>query len=381
MITKVLPKKTLAKMESEPDVIAMDWEVAEMIENGPYGSGFVQDSNSMNSRDNDTKRTTVVADLMDFCFDSSDDEDLTDHGLAVTPTIEVSRGFDIKILQQAIETSTDALDLVDGKDVVLIAGKTGVGKSTLMQGIAGKRIFSCNRAATISGQTATKAVFEAQDPLPSFEIGHAKKSKTSSLNAFIRHSAVGNQVVYLDTPGLDDTGGIEIDIATSALLSQVSKRCKSLKFVILIHCASLLEDRGGAFRSVLKFARTFVRNFDESKKAFTFLFTHSDEITSMSDSISNAHKRLQEEIILTYEGTSDPDVLAVLGFIRKSLKRGYPFADIFHPLRMDFSKFVNSVENQLTQVINLDSASVCNLTLPSNSGSKQQLKLYCKSFV
>jgi hypothetical protein len=56
-----------------------------------------------------------------------------------------------------------------------------------------------------------------------------------------------------------------MDIVTSALLSQVAKRCKSIKFVILIHCASLIEDRGGAFRSVLRFVRAYVQDFDKSK--------------------------------------------------------------------------------------------------------------------
>lgn len=158
-----------------------------------------------------------------------------------------------------------------------------------------------------------------------------------------------------------------MDIATSAILSQVSKRCKSLKFVILIYCASLLEDRGGAFCSVLNFVRTFVRDFQESKRSFVFLFTHSDDITGMSSSLSDACKRLQEEIILMGKGTSGPrgnvtqDVLSVLSFIHKCLKKGHPSADIFHPLHMDFSRFANFV-NGMAKLNNLTFASVCNLT-------------------
>ena len=140
----------------------------------------------------------------------------------------------------------------------------GVGKSTLIQGIAGKRIHVIEHKTTFSGDVATKSAYDAENPLPSFEIGHSKRSKTSSINALVR--GIGrNEVVYLDTPGVEDTSGVEMDIATAALLSQVAKRCKSLRFVILIHCASLIEDRGGAFRSVLKFARAFVRDFSESK--------------------------------------------------------------------------------------------------------------------
>lgn len=140
----------------------------------------------------------------------------------------------------------------------------GVGKSTLLQGIAGRKIREIEHMTSFSGEVATKAAYDAEDALPEFEIGHSKKSKTNAINALIR--GVGdNEVVYLDTPGAEDTSGVEMDIATAALLSQVAKRCKSLRFVIIIHCASLIEDRGGAFRSVLKFARSFVRDFSESK--------------------------------------------------------------------------------------------------------------------
>ena len=139
-----------------------------------------------------------------------------------------------------------------------------MGKSTLIQGIAEKRIHLIEHTTTFSGEVATKAAYDAEDPLPQFEIGHSKESMTSSINALVRGEG-NNEVVYLDTPGVEDTSGIEMDIATAALLSQVAKRCKSLKFVILIHCASLIEDRGGAFRSVLKFARAFVRDFHESR--------------------------------------------------------------------------------------------------------------------
>ena len=65
----------------------------------------------------------------------------------------------------------------------------GVGKSTLIQGIAGKRIREIEHKTTFSGETATKAVYDAENPLPAFEIGHSKKSKTSSINALVREQA------------------------------------------------------------------------------------------------------------------------------------------------------------------------------------------------
>ena len=237
--------------------------------------------------------------------------------------------------------------------------------STLIQGIAGKTIQPSIHETTFSGETANKQVYHAEDALAGFEIGHDSKSMTSSLNAFVRINNKSKETVYLDSPGMEDTSGPEMDIATCALLSQVAKRCRSLKFVVVIHCASLIEDRGGAFRGVLKFARKFVADFKAAKTSFMFLFSHSNEIAEMSDTIQNAQKRLLEEIIRTANGTTDKDVLIVLQFIRDSLKKNYPFAGIYRPLEMDFSALTSFVEEKMTKMKELTLASACNLTTAS----------------
>jgi len=89
-----------------------------------------------------------------------------------------------------------------------------VGKSTLIQGIAGKRIHTYFHKASFSGQTATKTVFDAHDALPNFKIGHVKVSKTRALSAYLRKDGKNTETVYLDSPGLKDTRGVEMGIAS-----------------------------------------------------------------------------------------------------------------------------------------------------------------------
>ena len=302
-----------------------------------------------------------------FGSSSDEDDDQEDSGLAKMADVSLDTAFDMQILQTSIEKSADALDLVRDKNVIMVVGKTGVGKSTLIQGIAGKQIHTLSHTSSFSGETATKTVYGAQDALEEFEIGHGKVSKTKSLSAYLREDVFsGKDYVYLDSPGLEDTRGVEMDIATSALLSQVAKRCNSLRFVILIHCASLLEDRGNAFRTIIKFAKRFVQDFAESKYSFMFLFTHTDEIgMSRSSSDTNSKKRLQGEIVHIAEAATDEELSTVLTFVAKSLKKDYPFANILHPLDTDYEQLAAVIEKKLHPLMNLDSASICNLTLAS----------------
>lgn len=95
-----------------------------------------------------------------------------------------------------------------------------------------------------------------------------------------------------------------------------------------------------------------------------FLFSHTDEITGMSRSLPDARACLHEEILRTAEGTANQDVLAVLNFIRRSLNKKYPFAQVFHPLAMDYPKLTSQIE-KLTKVTDLSVARSANMTVSS----------------
>ena len=336
-------------------------------------------------------------------FDSSDNESLDGRPVedtAPSSAVNMARSFDMSLLQFSIRTGSLALNQVEGKDVIMIVGKTGTGKSTLIQGLAGKRIRPAVYTTTYNGQRVQKHVFEAEDPLPGFDIGHAKTSKTKAILSYERNieSDTNNDrtVLYLDSPGFEDTEGHEVDIATSVMLSQVAKRCKSLRFCVLIHYASLLEDRGGAIRAILKFTRNFVKDFNEEKQSFVFLFTHTNEISmESSDGLDNnnnmagafldqARAHLLQEIVRTLEETKDEDVKTVLEFMRKCLKRQFPLVDILHPLKTNFMELRNALETKLKTVKNPTLAVNCGLTMASRSkllGEVTSLRLSLRHYL
>jgi translation initiation factor 1 (eIF-1/SUI1) len=171
-----------------------------------------------------------------------------------------------------------------------------------------------------------------------------------------------------------------VDIATAVMTAAVASRSRSVVFIILINYASLMEDRGGAMRSVLKLVRTFFPDFGKSQQSFMFLFTHTDEIKSIpEDDLDAARQAVHDEILRTEVGTTNVQgeaVQQVLKFIRKSLLKKFPFYDVFHPLLSNASKIMANVERlSWTRGLQLAQAVACG-GLTSASRFKLQGELH-----
>jgi len=79
-----------------------------------------------------------------------------------------------------------------------------------------------------------------------------------------------------------------------------------------------------------------VPNFEDSKRSFMFLFSHTNEMNRISkSSLIDARKSVLDTIIRTEAGTQDESIKLVLKFMRQSLKKEYPFCDVFHPIMSD----------------------------------------------
>lgn len=160
---------------------------------------------------------------------NSDDDLDTDFGMGALK-LEQRKHLDLHLLADLIKASWPVLEHIKGKDVVLLLGNTGVGKSLLIQAVSGREIRrkrlqsrpldagsdagSANQqlstvvpellhtqggsSSVSQGEAGTgRLVWEAVNPVPGFEVGHDQASKTKSF----RHWTSASSVVYLDAPG------------------------------------------------------------------------------------------------------------------------------------------------------------------------------------
>ena len=122
--------------------------------------------------------------------DSGSDDDADDDYVEVAAEVQTRKKIDLKLLGDLITAASPTLAKVEGRNVVLLLGKTGVGKSTFIQAVAGKSIVTERYKRDSDG--FEKDVFVAEHPLAEFSIGHDQSSETKNIN---QEPATKNELV------------------------------------------------------------------------------------------------------------------------------------------------------------------------------------------
>ena len=134
----------------------------------------------------------------------------------------------IPLIAEYVERAKVAAEEIKGKDVVLLIGVTGAGKSTTIQYLYGTKMGKIRR----NGIEYIGPAQEVQGPAANVTISPEAKSETRYITAIPlnrENTGISKFDVHLcDSPGFSDTQGAEIDISNMIGVSHALQGCKTL---------------------------------------------------------------------------------------------------------------------------------------------------------
>ena len=154
---------------------------------------------------------------------------------------EEIKGFIQEDLNQTPNTLTNA---------VIVLGRTGSGKSTLINLLAGKPLFSHQNEHTL------EFFLDSPDMLPRITIGNQLTAETSVPNSWVYNDST----VYWDCPGFDDNRGAKQELVNSFLIKNLFNVHKNCKIIIVVPDADLNDRKAAKLLSMVKDLNTFFQS-------------------------------------------------------------------------------------------------------------------------
>lgn len=205
--------------------------------------------------------------------------------------LRILQPFDVMLLQECAETSLKSRVAIEGRDIIMLIGDSGVGKYTLMHFLAGSKLVKRKNYQGSGMDHIEPEVF--LPGLEEFTLSPFMKSETHG----VHHCQVefeGRIYHLCDSVGLNDSEGEEQDIANGSTMMKVIRSCKSVKLVIVLteQVGNRLEQLGNFLTSIQRFVSTISSHlgsiyylFNRTNLEFFYLFN-----AKIKSKISNLNK-------------------------------------------------------------------------------------------
>ena len=298
---------------------------------------------------------------------------------------EIAPSLDQMVLKEISALVTEGNDRINhvAENGILVLGKTGAGKSTLVHFLAGSKLQSIFddqigeflidtlQPQPIKGiRIVHDKVIVEQSGSSEIRIGHSPLSETTIPNKIIIghnsafETAIPNKckvqdALVWDCPGFKDTAGIAQEIANGFYIKKLFQNTKQLKFVLVVSEASFSDKSLDFIDIANQFARMF-KDIDVVKGSVALVVTHASPGKKV-EHIENLINRilLTQKSVLTEKYTAT--TAKILEYLKASLHIFYkPSAEGEISTKYDLFNEINSstfYTSHLADSINLSISS------------------------
>jgi energy-coupling factor transporter ATP-binding protein EcfA2 len=261
--------------------------------------------------------------------------------IAFHELIQCIQPLNTELMMSYIQSFEHAAEMIAGKDIVLMLGETGAGKSTTIHFLAGSEM----KEDFVDGFDHIHPTRAAPN-VSQIKVGCSTQSVTKHLTAV----EFPNGVFLCDTPGFGDTAGPEADIANGLGIIRSLTLANSVKPVMVL--SQLRMDRFNGVREMNRIMKLMFVDVPSILPSVTYFFTKYD--AKYIDKICLQAQAFRKEC--TTEDRFDLDSLAIVDDL---ITKTTPTALVIDPL-MDSKKSIPPEEI----LSHLENVAAC--TLPPN---------------
>ena len=152
------------------------------------------------------------------------------------------------IVERQFRENGDLLNSSRNQDIVVFLGRTGAGKSTLINYLSNKDLMVDNNGIDIKLRNTADT--------QAMRIGSAGLASETLLPKFIR----ANNLLLYDLPGFGDTRGAAISLINAYFIKTLIQNARTARLVFVTSSAELEAGRGLIFRELIDITRRLIPN-------------------------------------------------------------------------------------------------------------------------